>query len=236
MKPFLSAEWTNLGVATFEIDKNLLKKYLPPKTELNDWHGSYFVSLVAFMFSNPRLLGWKAPFYRTFEELNLRFYVRFKTGNVWKNGVVFIKEIAPSNLIGLTARFLYRENFIALPMKHAISISGTQQQTDYFWKINGKWNFLKLRTENIPTSSNTDTIESFICNQYNGYTKTSDEKSLEFEVKHIPWKIFPAIDFKMELDAEAIYGNQLASFFYQKPLTCFLMDGSYTEISRPVLI
>jgi uncharacterized protein len=236
MKPFLSAEWTNLGVASFEIDKNILKKYLPPKTELNDWHGSYFMSLVGFMFSNPCFLGWKAPFYRIFEELNLRFYVKYKAGNAWKNGVVFIKEISPSKLIGLTARFLYHENFISLPMKHTISNTGTQQQTDYFWKINGKWNFFKLRTGNIPLGDNKDTIESFICNHYHGYTKASDKRSFGFEVKHIPWKIFPAIDFQIDLDAEAVYGNELASFFYRKPLTCFMMDGSYIEISRPALI
>ena len=236
MKPFISAEWTNLVVASFEIDGNLLKKYLPPKTELNDWHGNYFMSLVGFMFSNPRFLGLKAPFYRIFEEVNLRFYVKYKTGNAWKNGVVFIKEIAPSKLIGLTARFLYRENFITLPMKHAFSNSGTEQQTDYFWKIHEKWNFLKLRTGNIPLSDNKNTIESFICNHYHGYTKTSDESTFEFDVKHIPWKIFPALDFQMDLDAEAVYGTELASFFYQKPLTCFLMDGSYIEISRPISI
>jgi hypothetical protein len=48
--------------------------------------------------------------------------VRYKNGNQWKNGVVFIKEIAPSHIIGLVAKWLYRENFtvflsnIALPI------------------------------------------------------------------------------------------------------------------------
>ena len=73
---FLVADWTNLLVATFETDKKLLNTYLPPQTELDDWNGRHYMSLVAFMFSNTRLMGIPSPFYRSFEELNLRFYVR----------------------------------------------------------------------------------------------------------------------------------------------------------------
>ena len=47
---FLSAEWRKLALANYEVDKDVLLKYLPPFTELDDWKGKYYVSLVGFMF------------------------------------------------------------------------------------------------------------------------------------------------------------------------------------------
>jgi uncharacterized protein YqjF (DUF2071 family) len=83
MKTLLTANWTNLVTATFEADKKLLQKFVPAKTELNDWNGKYLMSLVGFLFSSPCLYGIPSPLFRKFEEINLRFYVRHKTGNKW---------------------------------------------------------------------------------------------------------------------------------------------------------
>src|SRR5882757_9476396 len=109
MKTLLTAQWINLLTATYETNKNLLKKFLPAKTELSDWNGKYFMSLVAFMFVKPVLLRIHSPIYKSFEEINLRFYVRYKEKSIWKKGVVFIKEVAPFRLIGFTAALLYKE-------------------------------------------------------------------------------------------------------------------------------
>lgn len=47
------------------------------------------------MFLNTQLLGISVPFHRNFEEVNLRFYVKKWENQIWKRGVVFIKEIVP---------------------------------------------------------------------------------------------------------------------------------------------
>ena len=49
-KVFLTAEWRKLALAQYAVDKEILSKYLPPHTELDDWQGKYYVSLVGFMF------------------------------------------------------------------------------------------------------------------------------------------------------------------------------------------
>src|SRR5688500_16510260 len=116
---FLVADWTNLLVATFETKKELLQPYLPAHTKLDDWNGKYFISLVAFMFSNTKCCGIKSPFFRSFEEVNLRFYVKHTIGTQWEKGVVFIKVIAPSSLIGLVAKIIYLENFMTASMRHS---------------------------------------------------------------------------------------------------------------------
>ncbi|MGF1636691.1 MAG: DUF2071 domain-containing protein, partial [Cyclobacteriaceae bacterium] len=49
---FLKAEWRNLAIANYIIDKSVLDKYIPFGTELDLWKGKCFVSLVGFMFKN----------------------------------------------------------------------------------------------------------------------------------------------------------------------------------------
>ncbi|MGB1316093.1 MAG: DUF2071 domain-containing protein, partial [Chitinophagales bacterium] len=54
---FLTAEWKNLIMINYEIDPSLLLSFLPSATELDSFDGKYYVSLVAFMFKNTKLLG-----------------------------------------------------------------------------------------------------------------------------------------------------------------------------------
>jgi uncharacterized protein len=236
MRTLLTADWTNLVVATFEADKKLLEKYLPYNTELNDWNGHYYMSLLGFMFSKPIVAGIPAPFYRCFEEVNLRFYIRYRSATGWKNGVVFIKEIAPSRVIGLAARWLYHENFISLPMKHHFAADQSHQETEYYWKIKNEWNYLKLVTTLLPAEPEQSSLESFIRDQYWACTKSGRKKTHEFEIEHPRWNIYPGLSFDMLLNAEAIYGKAFSACFGQKPCSYFLMDGSGTNISYPTLV
>src|SRR5450432_2463378 len=100
---FLKAEWNNLIMASYTIEPALLKPYLPRYTELDFYNGNTYVSLVGFMFNNTRIPGMKIPFHVNFEEVNLRFYVRYKDNGEWKRGVVFIKEIVPKLAISYVA-------------------------------------------------------------------------------------------------------------------------------------
>ncbi len=102
-KTFLKAEWRKLVMANYAVDPALLMNYLPNKTELDFWNGTCYVSLVGFMFQNTKVMGIKIPFHVDFEEVNLRFYVRYKDAGEWKRGVVFIKEIVPKPMLKIVA-------------------------------------------------------------------------------------------------------------------------------------
>jgi uncharacterized protein YqjF (DUF2071 family) len=236
MKTLLTARWTNLLTATFETDKNFLEKYLPAKTELNDWNGKYFMSIVAFMFERPRVLGISSPFFRSFEEINLRFYVKRKLNNEWRKGVVFIKEIAPHYILAQTAKWMYRENFISLPMSHEFFNEDKCTTTRYSCRINKRWNYLSMESASVNAEPLSGGIEDFISDHYWGYTKKSLNKTSEFQIEHRPWKIFPAKKFDMDLDTASIYGEQFKEYFVPKPVNTFLMDGSYTKVSWPVML
>lgn len=104
----------------YEVDPKVLRSLVPAGTELDQWQGRTFVSVVGFLFLNTRVFGVAIPWHRDFEEVNLRFYVRRKASDGWRRGVVFVKEIVPRFAIALTARVVYGENYVALPMSHRI--------------------------------------------------------------------------------------------------------------------
>ena len=119
--PFLTAEWRSLAMLNYEIDPAVLLPFVPAGTELDQWQGKTYVSMVGFMFLKTRVLGITIPFHTDFEEVNLRFYVRRLGPDGWRRGVVFIKELVPSPAIAWTARVFYNENYVALPMSHRIT-------------------------------------------------------------------------------------------------------------------
>jgi uncharacterized protein YqjF (DUF2071 family) len=74
MTIFFKAQWENIIMANYEIDPEILLPYLPIcRTYL--YKGKAYVSLVGFMFKKTRLFNVLIPYFGTFEEINLRFYV-----------------------------------------------------------------------------------------------------------------------------------------------------------------
>src|SRR3954462_10026559 len=102
----------------YEVDPKILLPHLPPGTQLDTFNNKTLVSVVGFLFNDTKVFGLKWPFHTSFEEVNLRFYVKRCVENTWKRGVVFISEIVPRTVIAFMANKLYREHYRALPMKH----------------------------------------------------------------------------------------------------------------------
>jgi uncharacterized protein len=120
VQPFLTANWRYLAMLNYVVDPRLLAPLVPRGTEIDFDNGETFLSVVGFLFLDTRLLGVPVPLHRDFEEVNLRFYVRRKSADTWRRGVVFIRELVPRRAIALVARACYGENYLALPMKHEI--------------------------------------------------------------------------------------------------------------------
>ena len=115
----------------YEVDARILAPFVPPGIELDAWQGKTLASIVAFEFAEVRVLDKPVPCHRDFEEMNLRFYVRRRTADGWRRGVVFVRELVPLPTVALLARLLYGEPYKALPMErlfrhhsHAARISG----------------------------------------------------------------------------------------------------------------
>lgn len=222
---FLSAEWRKLAMANYVVDPDVLKSYVPAKTELDLWKGSCYVSLVGFMFLNTALKGLKIPFHTNFEEVNLRFYVRYRDGNEWKRGVVFIKEIVPKPILSFVANTFYKENYVTMSMRHKWEDGSRQLKVSYEW---GKenWHSLKLTCSKDTIEIAEGSEEEFITEHYWGYTAVSKTKTSEYAVEHPRWKVYPVEDYAINVSFGEIYGGAFKFLDTETPTSVFLAEGS----------
>src|SRR5690349_22119077 len=144
MQAFLTANWRYLAMLNYTVDPAILVPFVPPGTEIDFENGTTYVSIVGLLFRDTRLLGLPIPRHRDFEEVNLRFYVRRKSADTWRRGVVFIRELVPRRAIALVARAFYGENYVALPMKHQIEHLDQRLSVEYSWRRDRKWESLKM--------------------------------------------------------------------------------------------
>ncbi len=230
-KTFLKAEWRKLIIANYAVDQDILKKYLPYKTEIDLWKGNCYVSLVGFLFKNTKLKGLRIPFHTSFEEANLRFYVRYNDNGIWKRGVVFIKEIVPKLALTLVANTVYNENYETLPMKHSWESSGDKLSVEYKWK-KGNWNSLKVIAGTTAIEIENESEEEFITEHYWGYTKISSTKTSEYGVEHSKWKVYPIEECIIDIDFERIYGKDFGFLNQEKHKSIFLAEGSEIEVKE----
>jgi len=230
-KVFLTAEWRKLALAQYAVDKEIFKKYLPPNTVLDDWKGKYYVSLVGFMFVNVKLLGVNIPFHTNFEEVNLRFYVKYKEGDVWKRGVVFIKEIVPLPAITFVANTIYKENYQTLPMKHMWSATAGELKVDYLWKVE-KWHNFAITASSKAVDIPIGSEEEFITEHYWGYTATGPNSTSEYGVEHPRWEVYPVKSYTINVDFNLNYGADFAFLNNAEPDSVMLAEGSEIRVLK----
>jgi uncharacterized protein YqjF (DUF2071 family) len=231
VQPFLTANWRYLAMLNYVVDARLITPLVPAKTEIDFENDETFLSVVGFLFLDTRLLGLPIPLHRDFEEVNLRFYVRRKSADTWRRGVVFVRELVPRRAIALVARIFYGENYIAVPMKHEIEHLNTNLKVEYSWRRGRKWESLKMnavgKRQTIPAGSHAE----FITEHYWGYTALREGCS-EYRLEHPRWKIWNATSFEFNADVAGLYGNQFAEVLNQPPRSAFIADGSSITVQK----
>lgn len=217
----------------YVVNPDLLGRYVPHGTELDSFRGKTYVSLVGFRFCRTKLLGhFSIPFHSTFDEVNLRFYVRRNEGGDARRGVVFIAEVVPRYAIAKTARVLYGENYTCLPMRHSIETSDSKKKTEYAWLVDSKWCKLSAETSGPPTRPPDGSLEQFITEHYWGYSSQRSGDSLEYPVSHVPWQVWTATVAGFEGDASSLYGPELAAWIQRRPDSAFVAVGSPVVVFR----
>lgn len=223
---FLKAEWRKLAIANYEIQPSLLKKYIPPGTEHDLWNDTCYVSLVGFMFLNTRLMGVPVPFHRNFEEVNLRFYVRHRHDGEWKRGVVFIREIVPRPALTLVANTIYREHYQTMKMSYSWQELEDHRIVQYNWGPKRDDHSFLVKAALEPEMVEKDSEAEFITEHYWGYTKAGNGSAFEYEVTHPRWSAYEVLDYRINVDFGALYGEEFAELTDQKPKSVMLAEGS----------
>ncbi|MBC8988151.1 DUF2071 domain-containing protein [Pedobacter sp. N36a] len=229
---FLTAEWRKLAIANYAVDKALLYPYLPAGTEIDLFNGNCYVSLIGFLFKETRLLGIRVPFHANFEEVNLRFYVKYKEGEVWKRGVCFIKEIVPKFALTFIANTVYKENYQSMPMKHRFSETEKELSVEYQWKYKDKWQLFGVNSALTLSEIEEGSEAEFITEHYWGYAKLTDTVTNEYEVRHPRWMEYKVNSFNIAVDFELNYGKDFKFLNEKSPASVMLAEGSEITVER----
>jgi uncharacterized protein YqjF (DUF2071 family) len=224
---FLRAEWRNLAVVSYSIDPEVLKPHLPVGLRLDLWQGQALVSLVGFQFRRTRILGIRIPFWGTFPEVNLRFYVTRNATDGERRGVVFVREIVPHGIVAWIARNLYNENYDAMPMSEQV-VTGS---AEYAWRPEERTHRLRVTASGLPRLPDDESLDTWIVDHHWGYSRGRDGVTIEYEVDRLPWRTYPVGDFEVDVDATAMYGAEFAKALGQRPISVVLAEGSKVSVS-----
>jgi uncharacterized protein len=231
LKPFLTANWRYLAMLNFVVDPHILTPFVPAGAEIDYENGETYLSIVGFLFLDTRLLGLPILLHRNFEEVNLRFYVRKRSADTWRRGVVFIRELVPHRAIALVARAFYGERYVALPMRHAIIDDGAHVSVQYGWRRKKKWELLKMSAGGELQSISAGSHAEFITEHYWGYTCVQAGCS-QYRVEHPRWKIRNADTSELCAEVATLYGEQFAETLARPPRSAFIAEGSAITIER----
>lgn len=234
-RTFLSARWEYLALFNYEVDAAVLQPHVPPFTTLDLYNGKAIVSVVGFMFNNTRVMGIKWPGFVNFEEVNLRYYIKYFDGTIWKRGVGFISEIVPQAVVARMANWFYNEHYSVAAMNHSISLKDNELEVTYKWKKkNQQWNSMTLKANSTLMDVAAGSEEEFIFEHYYGYNKLNETTTIEYSLTHPRWQVYPVTDYKLEYDVENLYGSTFVPFIqHAKPVSVFLAKGSDVMVRMP---
>jgi uncharacterized protein YqjF (DUF2071 family) len=225
-RPFLTAHWSHLFLATYPVPPGLLEERLPPGLELDTRDGQAFVSLVAFEFLDTRVLGLPWPGYRDFTELNLRFYVRHGDDR----GVVFVREFVPHHLVAWLARALYNEPYRAAPLTSSCREEGDRLTMEYRLRWGGREHVLTATGGLPPVRPGATSAEHFFKEHRWGFGMTRSGRTLRYEVAHPVWEVFPVLAYRIDLDWATVYGPEWAFLNEATPSSTILATGSAVSV------
>lgn len=220
----------------YRVSAALLEPWVPRGTELDRWQGHHYLSVVGFLFRRTRVLGIAVPFHVSFEEVNLRFYVRRTVDGEIRRAVTFVREIVPRFAIATIARLAYDEPYLSRPMRHTIDLQPgveTPRVVSYGWRGARGWSGLELHPDGVARPLASGSEEEFITEHFWGYTRRRDGSTTEYRVEHPPWRVWSAREARLEGNLTDVYGPALAEALRGAPQSAFLADGSAITVGMP---
>jgi hypothetical protein len=221
-RPFLTARWSNLFLATYAVPDELLRSRLPPGLDLDRRDGQCFVSLVAFDFLDTRVKGIAWPGFRNFPEINLRFYVRCGE----QRGVTFVREFVPQRMVAWLARVLYNEPYKAARMSSVVVDGPSDLTIEHRLEFGGRANVIQVCGVKPATTPTADSVEHFFKEHEWGFGTTHRGQLLRYRVEHPVWEVYRVTSWKVDLDWRAVYGPEWAVLQDATPFSTVLAVGS----------
>jgi uncharacterized protein YqjF (DUF2071 family) len=226
-RTFLTAEWKNLLMLNYAVEPDLLRPFVPTGTELDSHEGLTYASLIGFQFNKTHMFGRAVPFHQSFEEVNLRFYVRRGT----RRGVVFIRELVPKVAVTAVARLAYGENYSCVPMSHRLETKSGELFAEYSWGSSPARCSMSASTSKDCYLPAQGSLSEFITEHYWGYA-IRNGRTVEYQVDHPQWQVREADNAKFSGDGVRYYGTDFGTLLERPPDSAFLAEGSAVTVFK----
>jgi uncharacterized protein YqjF (DUF2071 family) len=229
MKPFLTAVWSDLILASYAVPEEAVRPYLRAGLTPDIWQGSAWCSLVAFDFRHARVLGLPMPpglGVRDFPEFNLRLYAR--EGD--RRGVVFVRELVPSPLLAGAARLTYNEPYSVARMTNRVSQVGDRRRVRHDFIIDGRPQMIAVSARGPAQTPAEDTFDHWVKEQEWGFGRQRDGTAIRYFVQHPTWRTYPIEDAQIRVETDRLYGPQWRFLRDRTPDSVVLAEGSAISV------
>jgi uncharacterized protein YqjF (DUF2071 family) len=179
------------------------------------------------------VLGIPIPLHRSFEEVNLRFYVGRQGEEGWRRGVCFVRELVPRQAVATLARLTYNEPYRALPMRHRVELGEQGGSVEYGWRSGERWSRRHASPAGVAPRPPPRSHPQLNTEHDWGYTAQRDGGTVEYRVEHVPWRVWQADASGLEADVAALYGLEFVPVLAAEPVSAFIAEGSAVTVRRP---
>lgn len=143
---------------------------------------------------------------------------------------MFIREIVPRRAIATVARLAYGERYERRPMRHLVRRDAGRLEARYEWRSGNNWGGLRVEASGEPRLPAEGSVEQFITEHYWGYAAQRNGGCVEYEVKHVPWRVWKCTSVTFDGYATDLYGDALARMLAWEPDSAFLAEGSRVHV------
>lgn len=236
-KVLFKARFSELVALNFAIDPSILEPHVPKGLELDFFKNETYVSLVAMMLRDVRVLGIPIHVATGFEEINLRYYVRRKVGDKYQKGACFLRDYVSGSAAAWILGWIFKADFGRLKMKHNNSgfdmrDEGAIPEVDYQWKVDDHVNRIRVKARERIQRTGPDTKVGFILNHSNEYS-SRDGVTLEYAVRQPEWQVWNAAQANFTCDVKRLFGPEFVKPLSRRPASVFVTPGSEVVIYRP---
>lgn len=211
----------------YSVDPALLRRFVPADTELDQHNGRTYISLIGFEFNKTHLFGRAIPFHQSFEEVNLRFYVRRRS----RRGVVFIRELVPKVAVTVIARLAYGERYSCVSMSHRVDRGAEGVSAEFRWGTGSARCTISVKSQQGEYLPAEGSLSQFITEHYWGYAIRAG-KTVEYQVEHPQWKVQDAQSAQFTGAAASYYGPEFSEVLARPPDSAFLAEGSAVTVFK----
>jgi len=181
-RPVLLQEWHDLLFLHWRFDPQVVARTLPDDLEPETFDGSAWVGIVPFFMQRVRPVGLPCvPLLSWFLELNVRTYVRHRTGTaVWFYSLDCNQPIAVE----------LARAFFGLPYEHAKMQARRGLFIDYRCRRRGEaegWHY-RYRGSGRAQAAAPDSLEAFLLERYAFFSGDVGRRRLRGVVRHAPYQ------------------------------------------------